>query len=41
MTYTDTDNCMTIHHKGISYFDSATHLMCFVHLNEMINYHSL
>ena len=27
----DTDNCMTIRHKGTSYFDSTAHLMCFVH----------
>jgi len=35
--------CMTIDHKGTSYFDSAAHLMCFVHsiIKEMINYHSL
>ena len=26
----DTDNYMTIHHKGTSYFDSTAHLMCFV-----------
>jgi len=30
ITYMDTDNCMTIHHKETSYFDSTTHLMCFV-----------
>jgi len=27
----DMDNCMTIHRKGTSYFDSTAHLMCFVH----------
>jgi len=27
----DTDNYMTIHHKGTSYFDSTAHLMCFVY----------
>jgi len=25
ITHTDTDNCMTIHHKGTSYFDSTAH----------------
>ena len=28
ITPMDTDNCMTIHHKGASYFDSTAHLMC-------------
>ena len=28
ITHIDTDNCMTIHHKGTSYFDSTAHLMC-------------
>jgi len=31
ITHMDTDNCMTIHCKGTSYFDSTAHLMCFVH----------
>ena len=31
ITHIDTDNYMTIHPKGTSYFDSTTHLMCFVH----------
>jgi len=31
ITHLDTDNCMTIRHKGTSYFDSSTHLLCFVH----------
>jgi len=30
-THMDTDNCMTIHHKGTRYFDSTAHLMRFVH----------
>jgi len=33
----DTDNCMTIHHKG-SYFESTAHL--FTPLKEMISYRS-
>jgi len=37
ITHIDTDNYMTIHHKGTSYFDSSAHLMCFVTpLKEMI-----
>ena len=31
ITHMDTDNCMTIHHKGTSYFDSTAYLMCFIH----------
>ena len=31
ITHLDTDNYMTIHHKGTSYLDSTAHLMCFVH----------
>jgi len=31
ITYMDTDNCITIHRKVTSYFDSTAHLMCFVH----------
>ena len=31
ITHMDTDNYMTIHHKGTCYFDSTAHLMCFVH----------
>ena len=27
ITHMDTDNYMTIHHKGTSYFDSTAHLM--------------
>ena len=30
ITHIDTDDYMTIHHKGTSYFDSTAHLMCFV-----------
>jgi len=30
ITPLDTDNCMTIHHKGTSYFDTTAHLLCFV-----------
>jgi len=30
ITHIDTDNYMTIHHKGTSYFDSTAHLMCFL-----------
>ena len=38
ITHMDTDNYMTIHHKGTSYFDFTAHLMYFVHstLKEMI-----
>jgi len=36
ITHMDTDNCMTIHHKGTSYFDSTAHL--FTPLKEMISY---
>jgi len=39
ITHMDTDNCMTIHHKGTSYFDSTGNL--FTPLKEMISYHSL
>ena len=39
ITHIDTDNYMTIHHKGTSYFDSTAHL--FSPLTEMISYHSL
>ena len=38
ITHIDTDNCMTIHRKGTSYFDSTAHL--FTPLKE-ISYHSL
>jgi len=31
ITHIDTDNCMTMHHKGTSCFDSTAHLMCFVY----------
>jgi len=31
ITHIDTDNYMTIHHKGTSYIDSTAHLMCFVY----------
>ena len=31
ITHIDTDNYMTIHHKGTSFFDSTAHLMCFVY----------
>jgi len=43
ITHMDTDNYMTIHDKGTSYFDFAAHLICFFHsiLKEMTNYHSL
>ena len=30
IAHMDTDNCITIHHKQTSYFDSTAHLMCFV-----------
>ena len=38
ITHIDTDNCMTIHHKGTSYFDSTAHLMWFffTRLKEMM-----
>ena len=36
ITHIDMDNCMTIHHKGTSYFDSTAHL--FTPLKEMISY---
>ena len=39
ITHIDTDNCMTIHHKGTGYFDSTAHP--FTPLKEMISYHSL
>jgi len=39
ITHLDTDNYMTIHHKGTSYLDSTAHL--FTPLKEMISYHSL
>ena len=39
ITHIDTDNCMTIHHKGTSYFHFTAHL--FTPLKEMISYHSL
>jgi len=32
ITHIDTDNYMTIHHKGTGYFDSTAHLMRFVYL---------
>ena len=28
ITHIDTDNYMTFHRKGTSYFDSTAHLMC-------------
>ena len=31
ITHIDTDNYMTIHHKGTRYFDSTAHMMCFVY----------
>ena len=34
ITHIDTDNRMTIHHKGTSYFDSIAHL--FTPLKKMI-----
>ena len=36
ITHIDTDNYMTIHHKGTSYSDSTAHLMCFAYLKEMM-----
>jgi len=30
ITHIDTDNYMTIHRKGTSYFDPTAHLMCFL-----------
>ena len=39
ITHIDTDNYMTIHHKGTGYFDSTEHP--FIPLKEMISYHSL
>jgi len=32
IAHMDTDNYMTIHNKGTSYFDPAAYLVCFVHL---------
>ena len=31
ITHIDTDNYMTVHHKGTNYSDSTAHLMCFVY----------
>jgi len=31
ITHMDKDNYIAIHHKGISYFDPAAYLVCFVH----------
>jgi len=31
ITHMDTDNYIAIHYKGISYFDPAAYLVCFVH----------
>ena len=31
ITHIDTDNYMTIHHKGTSYFDPAAYFGVFVH----------
>jgi len=38
ITHLDTDNYMTIHRKGTSYFDPAG---CFVRLFKRNHYHSL
>jgi len=38
ITRNDTDNYITIHHKGTSYFDFTVHLRCFVYsLKEMMH----
>jgi len=39
ITHIDTDNYMTIHHKGTSYSHSTAHL--FTPFKEMTSYHSL
>jgi len=31
ITHMDTENYMTIHHKGMTHLDPTAHLMCFVH----------
>jgi len=31
IAHMDTDNYITIHRKGTSYFDPAAYLVCFVH----------
>ena len=42
ITHMDTDNYITIHCKGTSYFDPVAYLMVlFTHLKGMVNYHSL
>ena len=39
ITHMDTDDYMTIHHKGTSYFDSTAHFMLLCNLFFMMNCH--